>query len=87
MARVYRNKAYTGVCTPGTNKYIRKLRAKCVVSANYVPQEVKRKICEDIAIHNKDTIEYDAEGGNVMAEIIYCIIAIAAILTVYGNRH
>ena len=63
MARVYRDKAYTGICTPGTNKYIHKLCTECVVFANYVSQEVKRKICEDIAIHNKDTIEYDVERG------------------------
>lgn len=63
VARVYRNKAYAGMCTPGINKYIHKLRAECVVSTNYVSQEVKRKICEDIAIHNKDIIEYDIERG------------------------
>jgi hypothetical protein len=63
VARVYRDKAYTGVRIPGTDKYIHKLRAECVISANYVPQEVKRKIYEDMAIHNRSTIEYDVERG------------------------
>ena len=48
---------------PGTGKYIHKLRAECVIPENYVSQEAKRKICEDIAIHNRDTIEYDVKGG------------------------
>lgn len=63
MARVYHGKAYTGVCIPGTDKYVHKLRAECVIPENYVPQEVKQKICEDIAIHNRDKIEYDVERG------------------------
>lgn len=63
IARVYRGKAYTGVTIPGTGKYIHKMRAECVVAENYVPQEVKRKIYEDMAIHNRDTIEYDIERG------------------------
>ena len=63
MARVYHGKAYTGVRISGTGKYVHKLRAECVIPENYVPQEAKRKICEDIAIHNRDTIEYDVEGG------------------------
>ena len=63
VARVYRGKAYTGVCIPGTNKYVHKLRAECVVPENYVPQDVKCKIYEDMAIHNQDTIEYDIRRG------------------------
>ena len=63
VARVYRGKAYTGVHIPGTDKYIHKLRAECVIPENYISQEEKRKICEDIAIHNRDTIEYDVKGG------------------------
>jgi hypothetical protein len=63
MARVYRGKAYTGVRIPRTNKYIHKLYAECVIPESYVPQEVRRKIYEDMAIHNRDTIEYDIERG------------------------
>lgn len=63
MARVYRDKAYTGICTPGTNKYVHKLRAEAILPENYIPEEVKQKIFEDIAMHNKDTIEYDIERG------------------------
>ena len=63
MARVYRGKAYTGMCLPGTANYIHKMKAECVVSENYVSEEVKRKIYEDIAIHNRDTVEYDAKRG------------------------
>lgn len=61
MARVYHDKAYTGVRIPGTTKYVHKLRAECVIPENYVPQEVRKKIYEDMAIHNRDTIEYDIE--------------------------
>lgn len=63
VARVYRDKAYTGVRIPGTNKYVHKLRAECVVPENYVSQDVKCKIYEDMAIHNQDTIEYDIRRG------------------------
>ena len=63
VARVYCGKAYTGVRIPGTAKYVHKLRAECVISEKYVPEEVKRKIYEDMAIHNRDTIEYDIERG------------------------
>ena len=63
MARVYRGKAYTGVRVPGTNKYVHKLHAECVIPESYVSQEVRRKIYEDMAIHNRDTIEYDIERG------------------------
>ena len=63
MARVYHGKAYTGVCIPETDKYVHKLRAEAILPENYIPEEVKQKIFEDIAIHNKDTIEYDVERG------------------------
>lgn len=63
MARVYRGKAYTGVRIPGTAKYVHKLRAECIIPETYVPQEVKRKIYEDMAIHNSDTVEYDIRRG------------------------
>ena len=63
VARVYRGKAYTGVRISGTAKYVHKLRAECVISENCVSEEVKRKIYEDMAIHNRDTIEYDMERG------------------------
>lgn len=63
MARVYHGKAYTGVYIPETDKYVHKLCAECVIPENYIPEEVKQKIFEDIAIHNKDTIEYDVERG------------------------
>ena len=63
MARVYRGKAYTGVNVPGTHNYVHKMKAECVIPESYVPQEVRRKIYEDMAIHNRDTIEYDIERG------------------------
>lgn len=63
MARVYRGKAYTGVKIPGTGKYVHKTRAECVIPVSYVDLEVRRKIFEDMAIHNRDTIEYDTERG------------------------
>lgn len=63
MARVYRDKAYTGVRIPGTAKYVHKLRAECVIPEDYVPQEVKQKIYEDMAMHNPDTVQYDEERG------------------------
>ena len=63
MARVYRGKAYTGVRIPGTYKYVHKLRAEAIIPENYVPEEMKRKIFEDIAIHNRGVVEYDTERG------------------------
>ncbi len=63
VARVYRGKAYTGVRKIGTNAYIHKCKAEVVVSANCVSEEQKRKIQEDMAIHNPDTIQYDIERG------------------------
>jgi hypothetical protein len=63
MARVYNGKAYTGVRIPGTAKYVHKMKAECVIPETYVPQEVKRKIYEDMAIHNSDTVEYDVRRG------------------------
>ena len=52
IARVYQGKAYTGVRIPGTIKYIHKMRAETVIPDSYVPEEVKRKIIEDIVWHN-----------------------------------
>lgn len=57
IARVYNGKAYTGVRIPGTTKYIHKLRAECIIPETYVPEEVKRKIIEDIVMHNDLTEE------------------------------
>lgn len=57
MARVYNGKAYTGVRIPGTAKYVHKIKAECVIPETYVPQEVKRKIYEDIVLHNHLTEE------------------------------
>lgn len=59
VARVYRGKAYTGVRIPGTNKYLHKLRAEVIIPENYIPEEVKQKIFEDIAMHNGLNAEYD----------------------------
>lgn len=59
VARVYRDKAYTGVRIPGTNKYLHKLRAEAIIPENYIPEEVKQKIFEDIAMHNGLNAEYD----------------------------
>ena len=63
VARVYRGKAYTGVRIPGTNKYLHKLRAEAIIPENYIPEEVKQKIFEDIAMHNGLNAEYDVERG------------------------
>lgn len=63
VARVYRGKAYTGMRVPGTANYVHKMKAECIIPENYVSQEVKRKIYEDMAIHNRCAIEYDAERG------------------------
>ena len=52
VARVYRDKAYTGVRIPGTNKYLHKLRAEAIIPENYIPEEVKQKIFEDIFLQN-----------------------------------
>ena len=59
VARVYRDKAYTGVRIPGTNKYLHKLRAEAIIPENYIAEEVKQKIFEDIAMHNGLNVEYD----------------------------
>jgi hypothetical protein len=63
MARVYRGKAYTGVKIPGTYKYVHKMRAECVIPESYVPQKTRIQIYKDMALHNRDTIEYDTERG------------------------
>jgi hypothetical protein len=63
MARVYHGKAYTGMHIPGTAKYVHKTKAECVIPANYVPEELKGKMQEDMAIHNPNTIQYDIERG------------------------
>ena len=63
IARVYRGKAYTGVRIPGTVKYVHKMKAECIIPEHYVPQEVKQKIYEDMAMHNRDTVEYDIRRG------------------------
>ena len=63
IARVYRGKAYTGVRISGTTKYVHKLRAETVIPADYVPEEVKQKIIEDIVMHNGPDIEYDIRRG------------------------
>jgi hypothetical protein len=63
VARVYCGKAYTGVRILGTNKYIHKMRAECVIPENYVSQAVKQKIYKDIAIHNRDIVECGVERG------------------------
>ena len=59
VARVYRGKAYTGVRIPGTNKYVHKLRAEAILPENYISEEVKQKIFEDIAMHNGLNAEYN----------------------------
>ena len=59
VARVYHDKAYTGVRIPGTNKYLHKLRAEAILPENYISEEVKQKIFEDIAMHNGLNAEYD----------------------------
>jgi hypothetical protein len=63
VARVYRDKAYTGIKIPGTDKYVHKLRAECVIPVSYVSEESNRMIQTDIAIHNPDTVRYDMERG------------------------
>ena len=58
-AMVYRGKAYTGIIDHNTNQYIHKLRAECVIPANYVDEDKKKKILQDIVTTNgKSAIEY-----------------------------
>lgn len=52
IARVYNGKAYTGVRMPGTAKYIHKMKAETIIPDSYASEEVKRKIIEDIVMHN-----------------------------------
>jgi hypothetical protein len=63
VARVYRDKAYTGIKIPGTNKYVHKLRAEAIIPEEYVPEEVKQKINEDIVMHAGLNIECDVRRG------------------------
>lgn len=62
--RVYKDTIYTGMKkAPYDTKYIHKRKAEVVIPVSYVDLEVRRKIYEDMAVHNRDTIEYDAEKG------------------------
>ena len=63
MARVYRGKAYTGVRLLGTANYIHKMKAECAIPEGYVPEETKRKIIEDIVLHNGEQVLRDLERG------------------------
>lgn len=63
VARVYNNKAYTGVRRPGSDKCIHKLKAETVIPESYVSDEKKRAIMEDIIRHNIVDIEYDIRRG------------------------
>ena len=63
IAQVYHGKAYTGVRIPGTTKYVHKMKADVVIPEEYVSEEVKKKIKQDIAMHNPDTVQYDEERG------------------------
>lgn len=62
IARVYKNTAYTGMKkVPYDSHYIHKKVALAVIPESYVPSETKDKIYEDMAIHNPNTVKYDAE--------------------------
>lgn len=50
-ALVYHGKAYTGIINHNANQYIHKLKAECVIPANYVDEDKKKKILQDIATH------------------------------------
>lgn len=63
VARVYRGKAYTGIRKPGTDRYIHKTSAISIIPENFVDEEIKRKIIEDIVMHNRVQITRDLEGG------------------------
>lgn len=52
IARVYKGKAYTGVRIPGTRRYLHKTKAEIVIPDLYVSEEVKKRIIEDIVMHN-----------------------------------
>jgi hypothetical protein len=55
IARVYKDKAYTGYRTNGNlgEKYIHKLHAQIVIPETLVSEENKKLIEEDIRIHMK----------------------------------
>ena len=63
VARVYRDKAYTGAKNSSTGRYIHKLNAETIIPADYVPEDQKRKIIEDIVLHNGDIVRQDIERG------------------------
>lgn len=54
LAKVHKGKAYTGqkMNTVKGVKYIHKLVAQVVVPADIIPEETRRKIEEDIALHH-----------------------------------
>ena len=54
IAKVYKNKAYTGVrmSTQKGYKYLHKTSAEIIISEALVSDEIKAKIDEDIRIHN-----------------------------------
>ena len=54
-ALVYHGKAYTGMVDHNTGKSIHKLRAECVIPADYVDEDKKEKILQDILIHNGES--------------------------------
>ena len=54
IAKVHKGKAYTGKTMTGNRgKYIHKLQAEVVIPETIVPEETKRLIEEDIALHNQ----------------------------------
>lgn len=57
IARVFKNKAYTGMKEHGSNKYIHKLNAEAVIPSSYVPPDIKRAIHLDIVMHNNLSLE------------------------------
>ena len=61
-ARVYREKAYTGIIDHNTGKYIHKLRAECVIPASYVDEDKQQKILQNIATMCGPAAIYDLKN-------------------------
>ena len=61
-AQVYHGKAYTGIIDRNTGKYIHKLRAECVIPANYVDEDKQQKILQNIATMCGPEAVYDLKN-------------------------
>ena len=53
LAQIHNGKAYTGIKQDDGKRYIHKVKAEVVVPESIVPDETKRLIAADIALHVK----------------------------------